>query len=568
MDCLKGKSMVIRYVMSFVLLFTVCLTAAGQVSSAAIGEVAAYAEAGKHQQAVQAARKLIDAGKQVDGLAEFLIQSGSDLAKASRFGDTALYYQLVSDAFPDHAQIESIHTDLLGCYYHQRQLKRALDLTRKNLKRYPDSQWFEYWRFLDAQIQYRLYQFDAAKKAYEAFLTDYPDSQYARYAKGDLGRIDPDIEVDVHGIIRTRSRLAQDVRLQKAIADLPGLIEEGYGQLEDRLGVDLRKSTAILYSFIDKGPKVSGGSQATTRVIGIQNTPTTVVYFYCDAVVTDPHSYAVTAVHELKHAGFIGQMGAAYHDLPEWVREGLALWGTDDIDTRLHTVLSNTVAGGKDPMSALDGIEDIEHDYRDYMEDVLAFEWLESVKPGNVRTFCRRLIAGENYQAIWSDLAGMPYDKAMQQANAHCRSRVVKALGDAYDGFVPLRLASDRAAQAGNAAAAEWTASEERQQLESWINENKTHFASPYARFTLGRSLVMAGEHKAGRAWLRTLLEPDALRSSLMDNAHYWLGVSYNFERDFEKSKEAFGILLRDFPNSTSAPKIRGKFQPAAPVAE
>lgn len=560
--------MIIRALMLLVLLNAFTSAANGQVSSAAIGEIAAYAQANKHQEAVDAARNLVNAGKRVDGLAEFLIKSGSEMVEASRFGDAALYYQLVSDAFPGHATIESIHTDLLACYYHERQLETALDLTRKNLKRYPDSQWVEYWRFLDAQIQYRLYRFDEAKTAYEAFLADYPDSQYNRYARGDLGRIDPDIEVDQNGIIRTNSRLAQDVRLQKAIADLPGLIEQGYGQLEDRLGVDLRNSTAILYSFIDKGPKVGGGSKATTRVIGMKNTPTTVVYFYCDAVVTDPHSYAVTAVHELKHAGFIGKMGSAYHDLPEWIREGLALWGTDDVDARLYTVLSNAIAGGNDPMSALDGIEDAEHDYRDYMEDVLAFEWLESVKPGNVRTFCRRLIAGENYRAIWSDLAGIPYEQAMREANAHCRSRVIEALGEAYESFVPLRTASDRAAQGGKEAASKWAASEDRLLLESWIDRNKNHSASPYARFTLARSLIVAGQHDAGRSRLRTLLDPAVNRSSLMDNAQFWLGVSYNHEGNLEKSTEAFGILLRDYPNSTSAPQVRGKFQPAPPVME
>ncbi|MFK7789087.1 MAG: tol-pal system YbgF family protein [Phycisphaeraceae bacterium] len=560
--------MICRVIVALVFACVLQLSVQAQVSSPQLGRIAAHYEAGEHGQAIAAAQKLVDAGKDVVGLADMLIKYGGELAEAKRFGDTARYYQLVSDAFPNHEQIESIHTDLLACYYYERELSVARQLANDNLNRYPKSPWVEYWRFLDAQIQYRLYQFDSAKTAYEKFLADYPDSQYARNAKADLGRIDPVMEVDEHGIVKTNSRLSKDARLKQAIGDLPGLIDEGYDQLLDRLGVDVRSNTQILYSFIDKGPKISGGLKATTRVIGIDNKPTTVVEFYTDAVVTDPQSYAVTAVHELKHAGFIGKMDAAYHDLPEWIREGLALWGTDDIDTRMHSVLGNAIASGKDPLSPLDGIEDPDHDYRDYMEDVLAFEWLASIDADNVRKFCRRLIAGEDYKSIWSDLAGMPYEQAMQSADAYCKQRVQAMLGEAYQSYLPLRAASDRAAQGGAQAAKAWSDSDARRSLQAWIDANGEHPAAPIARFTLARSLIVAGEHDAGRALLAVLLDPEQVQSSLMDDAQFWVGVSYNYEKNMEKSKEAFGILLRDYPNSSNAPQVRGKFQPAAPVTD
>jgi outer membrane protein assembly factor BamD (BamD/ComL family) len=560
--------MINRVLLTLALLILCQAPVYAQVSSPKLGRIAAHHAAGEHDQAVAAARKLIADDKDIAGLADLLIKSGGELAEAKQFGDTAKYYQLVSDAYPQHPQIESIHTDLLACYYYLRELKTSLKLARENLERYPQSPWVEYWRFLDAQIQYRLYQFEPAKAAYEKFLAQYPDSQYARHAKADLARIDPDMDVDEHGIIKTASRLSQDIRLQQAIDDLPGLIDAGYGQIEDRLGVDLRSGTQILYSFIDKGPKIGGGLKATTRVIGVNNKPTTVVEFYTDAVVTNRPSYEVTAVHELKHAGFIGQMGSAYHDLPKWIREGLALYGTNDIDTRIHIVLGNAIAAGKDPMSPLDGIEDPEHNYRDYMEDALAFEWLASVDPDNVKAFCKRLIAGEDYRAVWADLSGMPYEEAIQAADAHCRKRVTAALGEAYNAYLPLRAASDRAAGGGQAAAQAWAESDARADLQAWVDNNAGHPAEPIARFTLARSLVVAGQHEAGRAVLATLLDPETLQNSLMDDAQFWIGVSYNYEKNMSKSKEAFGVLLRDYPNSSNAPQVRGKFPPAEPVTQ
>jgi hypothetical protein len=60
---------------------------------------------------------------------------------------------------------------------------------------------------------------------------------------------------------------------------------------------------------------------------------------------------------------------------------GLAVWGSEDVDSRVTLVLSNTIVSENDPMRILDGIEDPEQDNNDYLEGSLAFEWLESRKP-------------------------------------------------------------------------------------------------------------------------------------------------------------------------------------------
>jgi len=549
-------------------LFFCHLPASAQVTSVAVGQIAAEYDAGRYKQAADNAEALISKKPDTKGLADFLVKAGGELSQGKRFGDVARFYQLVSEAYPNHERIESVRAELLACYYYDRQLETALEHVRQNLTWYPDSSWAEYWRFLDAQIQFRLYRFESAQAAFKQYLADYPDGQYAEHAKADLGRIDPVMQVDDNGIVASSSKLAQDARLKQAIADLPTLIDEGHDQLRERLGVDLRPRTHVLYSFIDKGPSVSSGLKATTRVIGVDNQPTTIVYFYTDAVVTNPQSYAVTAVHELKHAGFIGYMGAAYHDLPKWVREGLALWGTDDVDSRLSLVLSNLIAGGKDPLSALDGIEDPDHNYRDYLEDALAFEYLESRQSGNVAVFCKRLIRGEDYREIWSDLTGMAYEEAMDEANAYCQRRVAAALGEAYPSFLKLRAACDLAAKNGAAAARDWIETDGDEELDAWIKANRGHPAEPIARFTLARTRIFAGQHEAGRTLLRTLLDTATSRSTLMDDAQFWIGVSYNFQRNTEDCKKAFGILLRDYPNSPNVVQVRGRFEPAKPVLE
>ena len=83
---------------------------------------------------------------------------------------------------------------------------------------------------------------------------------------------------------------------------------------------------------------------------------------------------------------------------------------------------------------------------------------------------------------------------------------------------------------------------------------------------TLARALIIATNHDAGRGRLRELLAKDVSRSTLDDEAQFWIGVSYNYQRDHENAKKGFGVYLRDYPNSRNAGQIKGKFPPACPV--
>jgi hypothetical protein len=262
-------------------------------------------------------------------------------------------------------------------------------------------------------------------------------------------------------------------------------------------------------------------------------------------------------------------MGQGYDDLPEWITEGLAVWGSDDVEKRLQLVLCNGIAGGKDPMSALDGIEDLEHNNVDYMEDALAFEWLEMKQAGNLKAFCKQLVKGRPYREIWSELSGMPYDESMIAANTYCRSRVEAALGgDAFEEFQAMRQANEKAMNTSKEAMQDWLEDGGQKRLEDWISNHEEHPAAPMARFCLGRSLAKVGQGEAARELMKSILENDGLRSTLLDDAQLWIGVSYNWDREGENAKSAFGILLRDYTASQAAKQVAGQFQPAPPVTE
>ncbi|MEM7394386.1 MAG: tetratricopeptide repeat protein, partial [Verrucomicrobiota bacterium] len=442
----------------------------------------------------------------------------------------------------------------------------CLARVNRNLQAYPESPWTEYWSFLVGQIQFRLWDYETAKKTLESVLTTYPNGDYAEQTRAYLNRIDPPWEIDANGIVRYSGKLEDDIRLQAAMKKLPDYIGQGFATLKKRLGVDLKPHARIVYSFKDAGPRTSGGLKATTRIIGIDNKPTTVIFFYAEKVVTHDESFRKTTVHEMKHAGFLGLMGQSYHNLPKWVREGLALWGSEDIETRVQLVLCNQITGAKDPLTVLDGIEDVEHNDRDYLEDALAFEWLATKNPENVEIFCRRLLDGEPYREIWADLSGLEYAEAMTEANAYCKLRVVEALGEGYAAFKPLRETSDNIMKRGAAATRNWLKDGGEAAFQAWFADHPGHAAEPMARISLARALVIAREFDEGRVLLHRILQDDGYRSTLMDDAQFWLGVSYNYQRNHPKAREAFGVLLRDYPNSSNAKQVRGKMPVAGPV--
>lgn len=516
--------------------------------------------------ALELATQLTASGPDDAGLSDVILEAAQMLAQNQQLETAADFYKLFAERFPKSGKIQHAHTELAACYYNARQLEQCLGQVKMNLDLYPASPWFEYWCFLNAQVRNRLWRFDEAKAIYTSFLEKYPNGQYSANARADLGRIDPPWDLDAHGMVAYSGKYDDDIRLQAALKATPKHIEDGYAILEDKLGVDLRKHTNVVILFKDGGVKGPRGVKATTRIIGIDNKARTMIQFYTETVVVDAEGFRRTLVHEMKHAGFLEIMGKPYHDLPIWIREGLAVWGSESADDRVRLVLSNSLIAAQGPMSALNGIEGPDQDDRDYLEAVLAFEWLESKKPGNVKAFCRRLIKGEPYREIWADLSGTSYEPAMVEANAHCRKRVKDVLGAAYDAFIPLRKASEQAANQGAAASQTWLGGGGETAMGDWLKENPEHAAAPFARFCLARALITAERHEPGRELLQHIIDHDADRCTLLDDAQFYIGLSYNQQRDAKNAHEAFGVLLRDFPYSMHAKQFIGKLPPAGPV--
>ena len=140
------------------------------------------------------------------------------------------------------------------------------------------------------------------------------------------------------------------------------------------------------------------------------------------------------------------------------------------------------------------------------------FVRLAAKNPAHIAEFCKRLSGGEPYQEVWADLSGTSYEQAMQEANAYCRKRVSKVLGEEYKPFAQLRQASDRAMRGGAEETRAWLAAGGEAALRQWLKTSAGHPAAP--RFQLQgkrRYVVPVADHGWQSSRLRHAHGPTGL---------------------------------------------------------
>jgi TolA-binding protein len=441
-----------------------------------------------------------------------------------------------------------------------RRLTQCIAQCEANLKDEPESAARDRWRYMIGQSRFRLWQFEQAEKDLKAFKADFPKSSWINSADYYLGRINPKIEADKNGVVKGyNGKYVEDDRFKAALNALPGHVTEAWKTLKTTLGVEI-KSAQVLFVFEDKGFN-RDTNRAFVETICVDYKPTTRMLLYTEHVVVSAEDFRSRIVHELKHAAFRDMMGEAYLNLPHWVREGLAVYGAQQFDDRVAAIVGGEVFSGRNPRDVLDGIDDADHDTNDYLEDAAAFMWLETRKKGAVHAFCKRLLKGEDYGKLFAELGGLPLRDALDAAAEFARKLVDELLGEGEAQFTKIR-----AEDARNADKAAWVAKTGKAQYEAWLKKYPDHPLASNCRYCLGKVLVLAKLYEEGRGYLQQVTDLDQLRSTICDDAQYWIAKSYDDAGDTENAKAAWGVLLRDYSWSRQAIDNRSRHTPAGPV--
>lgn len=484
---------------------------------------------------------------------------------SSRHGRGEALYRSLLARHPDSTSAHKARSELVTLLADARKLAECIRQCDDNLAALPDHPNSDYWQVMRGECQFRLWQFKEAEVSLKAFLASNPGSRLAGRARGSLELINPPLKVGPAGVVEGYAgKYAEDVRFARALAALPGYIAEAWKVLHETLGVDLAGKAAVIFVFKDKG-LVRDTERAVADTIAMQYQPVTRITLFTEHVVVHEADFKSRVIHELKHAAFRGVMGQRYLDLPKWVREGLAVYGARQMEDRIHAVLSNEFFAGNDPRRVLDGIDDPDHDVTDYVEDAMAFAWLESRRKGAVHAFCRRLCAGEAYDKLFAELAGLEFSAALKAAADSIHAELHRRLGTAEPELKGIQAAQAAAQARGQEAA--WAAETGVARYQAWLDANPGHILEQVGRFRLGRALVACGRHEAARKVL-AVVAADELRSSLTDDATYWIARSLELEGKTAEADAAYGVLLRDYSWSSGAARVKDTRKPAGPVKE
>lgn len=474
-------------------------------------------------------------------------------------------YRAMLKLHPENRHIGKARNDLVIVLDAARKLDECIEQCNTNLEAEPDSNHADHWRYLIGRAHFRMWRFKESETVLKKFQSEHPDSEQFNWAQFYLDRINPEIETDENGVVKGYDgKYVKDVRFQKALKNLPGYVNEAWKTLKQTLGVDL-KGAQVIFDFKDKNWSRTT-NRAVTETISVDYKPYTKMTFYTEHVALSDADFKSRVIHELKHAAFRDVMGVSYLDLPKWVREGLAVYGAQQFDDRLPAIVGGAIFSGRDGRASLDGIDDPNHNVEDYLEDCAAFMWLEEQKQGGVHEYCKRLLKGEDCIAVFAEIGGMEIRQALDAAAEYAVKLVEERFGDAEESYLKIR--EDEFTARKEKTHIGWFNDTGIERYETWLSENPDHPLAPNCRYRLGKALILVERYDDGRARMNDVTTLDQIRSSICDDAQYWICLSYQREGKPEQADQAFGVLLRDYSWSRHANQLKDSKLPAGPVTE
>lgn len=488
---------------------------------------------------------------------------GNAALNSGEYARAETFYRALLKDFPANRHIPKARDELVVVLDNARKLDDCIAQCNENLEAEPDSSRADHWQYMIGRAHFRMWRFRQAEEALARFQEEHPDSNYFNWARFYLDRINPELEVNESGVIAGYDgKFVKDVRFQTAVANLPKYVAEARRVLKATLGVDFQGAQAV-FEFKDKNWSRTT-TRATTETISVGYQPYTKMTFYTEHIVVSEADFRSRVIHELKHAAFRDLMGVGYLDLPGWVKEGLAVYGARQFDDRLPAIVGSAVFSGRDPRELLDGVDDNDRDVNDYLEDCAAFMWLEEQEPGGVHEYCARLLKGGDALELFADISGLEIREALDAAGRYAAELVNRRMGEAEQAFLDIRDA-EFAARKRNGHVG-WYRHEGIAGYDAWLKNNPDHPLAANARYRLGKALILVGRHEEGRARMAEILELDQLRSSICDDAQYWIALSFQREGKHEQAEDAFGVLLRDYSWSRQANNLKDSKLPAGPV--
>ena len=131
-----------------------------------------------------------------------------------------------------------------------------------------------------------------------------------------------------------------------------------------------------------------------------------------------------TVCHELVHAYFRKWMSESnYASMPKWAREGSAVYLSNQIEEKEKAFLFRDSMSIDHLLDLFNGLEGA-HSFLDYLEDALAFEYLDTLSSGTVVKVLAQVMNGKSIYDAISSSTGLSKSDFLTKATQYGRAKM------------------------------------------------------------------------------------------------------------------------------------------------
>lgn len=304
--------------------------------------------------------------------------------------------------------------------------------------------------------------------------------------------------------------------------------------VQERLGLHLQETDSLMVRFMDGEPGLE--ISARTDTYDVHGKRAQVISVYVEPILLGMVDLEQVLTHELTHAVFRDQLGWRYRRLPEWLREGFAVWTAEQLQEKAEITLAGQLFAGEPLEALVNGLETQPHTLNDYLEDGLFIAYLESAYgTAAVKQAAHLIMKGRRPSVVFERLTGRTWENVKASAYAFAKADVATRLTeggyDAYEEALVFGASTDCGALV--------------KQLRQFMRTFPRSFLLPNTLYFRGQCFAFLNEHRRAMDAFEAIVEDHPHYGYLLDDALYGLGASAVEAGAYEQALAALEPLIK-----------------------
>jgi len=294
-------------------------------------------------------------------------------------------------------------------------------------------------------------------------------------------------------LVAIPSRFERHGEYDRVHQEVQSRIVPAVSKVSECLGVPFTPLDIRLHLLARKEMKGSGEEEWARTMHG-SGSEAAIIELRVEPLLSGAADPAALLEHEMTHAALHRHLGVDYRNLPEWLREGLAVYVAGETREKIRQALAWSEVESMELLA--NGLDDNDHRWTDYGEDGAAIEFLvKQVGPDAVPRLVELLRSGIGWEQAVQGLTRLPVEEFKQQASDFCREQFRKEAGDDGPNYAEgLRLFKEKRYAEAN----------------DLLEETAGLVTSPYATpamYYAGRSHAALGDHNRAESFFSHILD-------------------------------------------------------------